>query len=182
MRTKDIMLISPDEVKAQSELNYNVDDTMIGASIRASQNIYLRDIIGTRFLTRLQELVMNAINGDEDNIDEADNIAYKELVDDYIQPMLAYKVASEICSRITLKIRNIGVVRNSDTNAMSADLVDVIYLKDKYDAYFNDACNRMTEFVCENKAAFPESEFVCGCGKHPLYARTGLWVGPSKRR
>lgn len=174
---KNIMLISPDDVKAQGELNYNVDDTAIGASIRVSQNVYLRDVIGDDLLGKLQELVWNSIQGADDNINSDENIAYKTLLDDYIQPVLAYKVSSEICVRITLKIRNMGVVKNSDTNVNQVSLQDIIYLKQTNDTLFNDALNRMVKFICDNNEAFPESEFVCGCGKHPLFGNTGLWLG-----
>lgn len=174
---KNVMLIAPDEVKAQSDLNYNVDDTVIGASIRVSQNVYLRDIIGTDLLEKEQELVWNAITGSGSSIDDEENLAYKTLLDDYITPALAYKVASEICTRISLKIRNMGVVKNSDTNVNSVELSDIIYLKDTYDTYFNDVLNRMAEFICSNRDAFPENNFNCGCGDTPKYGRTGLWLG-----
>lgn len=177
MESKNVMLISPDEVKAQSDLNLNVDDTVIGASIRAAQEVYLRDIIGTAFLTRLKDLVWNAIEGNPDSITDSDNIAYKTLLDDYIDPVLAYKVASEICDRLSYQTRNMGVVRNSDTNLNAADNQDVRYLREVYDTYFNDAVNRMVEFICGNKEAYAESEFPCGCGRNPKYARTGLWLG-----
>lgn len=174
---KNVMLVSPDEVKAQSDVNYNVDDTAIGASIRVAQNIYLRDIIGTDFLEKLQELVWNEISGAEDKISDEANVAYKTLLDDYIGDVIIYKVAYELCSRLTYKLRNIALVQNSDTNANASQLADVIYMKEVYDTYFNDATNRMVEFICKNKDAYPEAEFACGCGKNPLYGRTGLWLG-----
>lgn len=177
MSKKDTMLISPDEVKGMSDINYNVDDTAIGASIRASQNIYLRDIIGDALLDKLQELVYNAISGVNDNIDDERNIAYKTLLDEYVQTVLGYKVASEICVRLSLKIRNMGVVQNSDTNVHASQLADITYMKETYDAYFNDAANRMIKFICSHKDAYPESEFVCDCGNNPLYGRIGLWLG-----
>lgn len=174
---KNVMLIDPDTVKSQSDINYNVEDTAIGASIRVSQNIYLRDIIGDALLERLQVLVYNAIEGNPDSIDDEANIAYKTLLDDYISNFLTYKVAVEICDRLSLKIRNMGVVKNADTNISPADLGDIIYLKEKYETFVNDAANRMVKFICGNSAAYPESDFVCGCDKSPKYGRTGLWLG-----
>lgn len=174
---KNVMLISPDEIKAQGDLNYNVTDDVIGASIRVCQNIYLRDVIGTAFLDKIQELVWNGIEGSGSSISDNENVAYKTLLDDYIIPVLTYKVSSEICTRISLKIRNMGVIKNSDTNVNPAQQSEIEYLKDTYDTYYNDALNRMTEFICQNEAAYPESDFICGCGKSPKYARTGLWLG-----
>lgn len=174
---KNTMLISPDTVKSQSDLNYNVDDIAIGASIRVAQNIYLRDIIGGALLERLQELVYNAIEGNPDNIDEEANIAYKTLLDDYIEDFLTYKVTSEIATRLSLKIRNMGVIKNSDTNISPATLEDLNYLYQTSETYVNDAANRMTAFICKNAAAYPENIFNCGCNDGPLYANTGLWLG-----
>ena len=178
---KNVMLISPDEVKSQGDINYNVDDSFIGSSIRVSQQIYLRDIIGDALLEKLQVLVYNAIEELPDNIDDNENIAYKTLLDDYIVPFLTYKVSYEICTRISLKIRNMGIIKNYDTNQQQAELADVLYLQQTNDTYANDAANRMTKFICSEKAAYPESDFVCGCDESPKYARTGLWLGPSRK-
>ena len=43
----DVMLISPDTIKAMGEIDKNVDDGVIGASIRAAQHIYVQTVIGT---------------------------------------------------------------------------------------------------------------------------------------
>lgn len=177
MEWKKVLLISPDEIKAQGDINYNVNDAEIGASIKVCQNIYLRDVIGGALLEKLQELVWNDIQGEGSMISDPENIAYQMLLDDYVIPVLTYKVSSEICTRISLKIRNMGVVKDSDTNINAASLSDIQYMKDTYDTYYNDALNRMAEFICQNKDAFPESDFICGCGKNPKYARTGLWLG-----
>ena len=174
---KNVMLIGPDEIKANGDLNYNVTDDIIGASIRASQNIYLRDVIGSALLEKIQQLVWNKIKELGDDIDTEANVPYKTLLDEYISPVLTNKVVSEICVRISLRIRNMGVVQNSDININAATLQDIQYLKDTYDTYYNDALNRMAEFICQNKGAYPESDFICGCGKNPKYARTGLYLG-----
>ena len=58
---------------------------------------------------------------------------------------------------------------------------EILYLKNRYETYFNDALNRMVKFICENKDAYPESNFKCECFGSPLYGNTGLWLGKSKR-
>ena len=77
----DVMLISPDTIKAMGEIDQNVDDGVIGASIRAAQNIYVQTVIGTNLLNRLQELVYNAITGKRENINDPKNAHYKALLD-----------------------------------------------------------------------------------------------------
>lgn len=178
MTIKDIMLISPDAIKAQGDINYNVDDSVIGGAIRTSQNIYLRDVIGGALLEKIQELVKNKIEGQSANtIDSEENVAYKTLLDEYIQPLLAYKVAAELCSRLSYKIRNFGVVKDGSININPADMSEILYTRDTMEVFFNDACNRIMEFICANKEAYPEADAKCGCGESPKFARGGLWLG-----
>lgn len=177
---KNVMLISPDEVKAYGDINLNVDDSVMGASIRASQ-IYLRDVIGTPLMERLQTLVYNAIQGNDDNIEEPQNALYKELLDDYVQTALAYKVSSEICDRISLKIRNIGVSQDNDTNINSASLRQINRIKNVNETYWCDSLNRMFEWLKVHKEHFPELE-GCGCGDRKpnlnnKFGNTGIWLG-----
>lgn len=178
---KKVLFVSPDEVKADGLVNFNVDDGQIGACIKIAQNVYLRDVIGTAFMEKLQELVWATIQGETGGIDDTDNVAYKTLVDDYLAPAIIYRTEVQLCSSITFRIRNMGLVQNSDTNVNSVSLAEVIRMQQEYETLYNDALNRMSEFICANKDAFPESEFVCGCGESPKYSRSGLWLGPSKR-
>lgn len=177
MEYKNVMLISPDTIKAFGDLNYNVEDGVIGASIRAVQNVYLTDIIGVDLVEKLQQLIYNRIKGLENNIDDASNYQYKALLDDYINDVMAYKVAAEMCVRMALKMRNAGIIQTNDTNITNVSLKDVKYLSKSYDTYFNAAVNRMVKFIKENKSAFPELDNVC-CSKFlSKYGNTGLWLG-----
>lgn len=177
---KKVMLISPDDVKSAGNINYNVDDEVIGAAIRTAQNIYLTDVLSSEFVERLQQLVYNSINEVEDNIEDAQNAHYKAFLDDYIKEAMSYKATAEICVRISLKIRNIGVVQNSDTNINSATLDDIKYLRDTFNGYWESSVNKMYDYLKKNKSAFPE--FI-GCdnnGKINVKAKfgnTGLWLG-----
>lgn len=180
---KKVMLISPDTIKAYGDLNYNVDDEVIGATIRTVQNVFLTDVLGTDLVEKLQYLVYNDIKGLENSIEDAENAAYKTLLEDYIKEAMGYRVASEICLRISLKIRNMGVVQNSDTNVNYVSLDDIKYLRDTYKGYWDNAVNRMYTFLRQNKNAFVELEGCsaeCGGSKIDIKAKfgnTGLWLG-----
>lgn len=179
----DVMLISPDTIKAMGEIDQNVDDGVIGASIRAAQNIYVQAVIGTNLLNRLQELVYNTIMNGGESIKDPENAYYKALLDRYLRDVIAYKVASEICVRNSLKIKNAGVVQLSDTNVNAVSLADIKYLKETYDTYYNAALNRMIEYLKDNKDAFPELESECKCGGNRpnflnnKYGNIGLYLG-----
>lgn len=176
---KKVMLISPDAVKASGNINYNVDDEVIGAAIRTAQNIYLTDILCPEFVEKLQTLVWNAIEGNEDTIEDPQNAHYKAFLDDYIKEAMTYKTTAEICVRISLKIRNMGVVQNSDTNVNTVSLDDIKYLRDTFNGYWESAVNKMYAYLKKNAGLFPE--YVgCGCDKVNIkakYGNTGLWLG-----
>ena len=176
---KKVMLISPDAVKASGNINYNVDDEVIGSDIRTAQNIYLNDVLCPELVEKIQLLVWNAIQDEEDNIQTPQNAQYKALLEDYIKEAMSYKVTAEICVKIALKIRNMGVVQNADTNVNPVGLEDIKYLRDTYNGYWESSVNKMYAYLKKNRELFPE--FVgCGCDKINVkakYGNTGLWLG-----
>lgn len=175
---RNVMLISPQKVKSWGVINLNVNESEIGNAIRISQDIYLRDIVGTDLVERVQRLVYNKIQGLPDTIDDEANEAYKVLLDDYLTPVLVYRTAVELCTLMTLKIRNMGVVKNNDTNVQATSAGDVKHMSEYYSTFFNDKVNRLMDFLCGNKEAFEEvPEGFCTCSSKPRYARTGLYLG-----
>lgn len=175
---KNTMLVSPAKVKEYAVLNLNCNDTDLGNSIRIAQNIFLKDNINRDLIEHLQQLVYNKIKGEEDNIDTPANEPYKVLLQDFITPALVYRAAVEAVTIMTLKIRSAGLVKNNDTNVETTDQGEVAYMHQYYTSFYNDALNRLSDFLCENKGFFTEipSDF-CTCSQKPLFARTNLWLG-----
>ena len=165
MEIYDIMLVSPNTVKAGGYVTNDVTDGTIGASIREGQDIHLKSIIGSALLERLQTLVYNKMKGYEDNIDDDVNEPYKRLLDRYIEPYMVAKVESLLCLPISLKIRNMGVVTNEDTNVRKNSVNDIYVLQRRFET---GACRYATElsmFLCANKADYPELDSnTCNCG------------------
>lgn len=176
---KKTMLVSPKVVKQSGELNLNCDDSMIGASIRTAQNVYMVDILGKELIERLQELVYRKLRGEtEDTIDSEENIAYKTLLDDYLTEALTYKTVIDLCMRSSFKVRNMGVVQNSDTNVLSSNIDDIKHLQNYIETMFNHSLNRMAEFICNNQGAFPDCKIQCNtCKGMNKYANVNLWLG-----
>lgn len=178
---KKVMLVSPNTVKGLGLVDCNFDDALMGSAIRTAQSVYLRDVIGDALLERLQELVFNAIEGNEDNIDTPDNEPYKVLLEEYIEEALARKTVVELCLTNSFKMRNIGVAQDSDVNIKSATLSDIKYIRDSYETLWNDSLNRLIDFLKKNKTSFPEID-ACACGDrlpklNNKYGNTKLWLG-----
>lgn len=175
----DVMLISPAGVKSYGDINVNVDEAQTGAAIRIAQNVYLVDILGRDLVEHLQQLVFNKISGEsDDTIDSEGNEAYKTLLDEFVQPVLAYRTVVELCIKTSLKIRNAGVIKNQDTNVIPTDWTDYSRLRDYYETFYVDAVNKMMDFLCKNKTAFMElPDGFCTCERKPLYGRSRLFLG-----
>lgn len=172
------MLISPKKVKESGHLNLNVDEGVLGAAIRTAQNVYVQNIIGTELLEKLQTLVNDKITGVNDGIDGEDAVAYKTLLTEYLTPVLISKTVIETALRISLKIRNMGVVQNSDANVNASNLEDIKYLQNYEETMYNHYLNRMVEFLCKNKEAIPEGNFLCGgCESRKKFANINLYLG-----
>ena len=178
---KNTMLVSPTTVKGYGNINLNVNDSDIGAAIRTAQNVYLKDSLGHEIVEHVQELVYNKIVGSGSSIDDEVNVPYKVLLEEYLQPALVYRTAMELCTVETWKIRNMGVVKNTDTNVKDSSSPDVKYLQDYYGVLYNDALNRCEDYLCKNKGAFVEiGPGYCSCRSKKRFAQTGLYLGPSK--
>ena len=174
---KNTMLISPNRVKESGMLNVNVDDNMIGASIRVAQNIYLADVIGQDLIDKLQLLVYNKLTNGSPKINDDEQIAYATFLYDYLSDALVWKTVIDLCMRTSFKVRNMGVVQNSDTNVNAANIDDIKYYQNYLETMYNHCLNRIAEFLCENKEAIPESKFDCGCKPTNKYSNVNLWLG-----
>ena len=173
----NIMLISPNTVKSLGSVSLNLDDTFLGSAIRTAQEVYLKDVIGVELVDRLKELVYGKISGSGSSIDEVEYTAYKVLLDEYVKQVLATKTIIEAEVEASYKTRNLGVVKNSDTNASYASNDEISWLLDYHRTSYNHYLNRMAEYLCSQKAAIPESTFDCNCKPKKKFANTNLFLG-----
>lgn len=172
MKNNKYYLVSPDDVKAASNINYNVDDGDCASAIRTAQNIYLRDIIGDNLLDAVIEYASGGTL--------SAHTAYEELLDNYITEYLVYESMVQVLIPISFKIRNIGISQDYDANIQAAQLRNILEIEDWYRTQSIDKCNRMIDFLLQNRAAFPELDMHCTCGEEPNLkkrANTQLYLG-----
>lgn len=187
MAIKDVLLEAPDDIKAATYLNNNVDDKMLGAALKETQYVHLQSIVGSNLLYRLQELVYNAIEGNQDTIDDEPNAAYKTLLDDYVQPYLEAKIQAVLPLMITYKTRNLGLTKADDDNVRSADADDILLVQSRYNSVADRYATMLSKYLCDNKSTYPELDNTsCGCTPYvaPMlgkrFVNTGLWLGSDK--
>lgn len=185
-KIKNTFLISPDDIKGSTYVNYNVDDSLLGPAIKEAQEVGLQSIIGTALLRKLQELVLLDIEGKEGGIESAENAGYKELLDDYVTDYLEARSEAVLAAMVSFKMRNAGVVKNSDTNLQAPTIKEVMFTQRRFTQLSDRYATALSKYLCANKEAFPELEYSnCGCsgdvqpqiGKR--FVDVGLWLGGS---
>lgn len=166
---RNVLLISEDYVKSNSNLDNNISGKYLQSAIKASQDIALQSTIGTKLLESLQKKVINwvdpsiPVNPIEppkpikgDSINDPKNIKYKELLDYYVQPFLLNQVLSDIIVPITYKLSNFGVMRTDDDKNIVAQVNQVDYVKKYYKDKADFFKKRLQDWIMTYHSDFPE--------------------------
>lgn len=172
---KEIFLTNEQMIRGMSLIDNNVESKYILSALREAQDVGLQEIIGKTLLDKLKSLV-------ESGIDDDENIAYKELVDE-CQLYLVYKTVANLCLITNVKISNGGLQTTSDENLTTLNLDDTF----TYEQHLNDKANfymrRLQEYLWENRADLPELGVrKCNQLNSVLYsaADTGVWLGGAR--
>lgn len=146
VNNKEIYLISTPILKAKSYVNKNVEDGMILPSIKTAQDVYLRDVIGDKLLTKLCQLVEA----------KAVPTAYEKILKNYVQDYLCYRTMSELQVPLWTKIRAQGIVNTQGTNYNPVSKSDLDYNRNYYANLADEVAMRLVGFLDENSKDYPE--------------------------
>lgn len=183
----NVLFIGSGDVKNITIVNSNVSDEYIGYAIRDTQNIDLQSIIGTSLMDKLKELVYNKLKGLENSISDEANIAYNDLMEEFVKPYLTHKSVVNVLIPISFKLRNMGAIKTNDTNIQNAEIDEIKYLMKYYEQQAAFYETRLSKFLCVNKDAYPELEMdVEAWMSKPLigknFAPTELWLGSDNEK
>ena len=183
------LLISAKELKNNGTiLSGNIDDNYLSSTIVTCQEVYLEQITGTALYHKLQMLVYNQITGQADGIYSPGNEDYRELLEEMVKPYLKARATVDILYPVSYKIRNMGVMKSSDTNLQNADMSDIKYLEKQYLTYVAEYEQRLSKYLCANKEKFEElssdvPEYFDQPSLGKDYANeSGLWLGSKKNK
>ena len=172
-----VLLLAEDTLKTYSNLNKNTFGDWILPAIREAQEMGLMPIIGECLYNKICELVADG------SINDVLFTAYKDLLDDKIQPYLIYKTLSNIIPILNAKMANLGAVVTNDEHVVNLTQSESDLLK----SYYSERCDfytkRLQDFIKSNQSAFPE--ISCGCGKMQPNLESsensiGVWLGGSR--
>lgn len=147
---RDILLVDEDYIKSNSNLNDNTSGDYILPAISFAQHQYLEETIGSALVRKLQQLVF------DDEINDVENIHYKELLDDYVIDYLTYVSISEIVVNTSFKINNFGASRTEDEKQYGVSFSEVYKLRDYYKSKADYLQYRMQRYLIANYNNYPE--------------------------
>jgi hypothetical protein len=140
-----IYFITPIEIKNTTTIGGNVDEKLITPLIKVAVETYIRSCIGAFFYNDL----LNGFNTNTLSQDEED------LVNNYIAPCIAWRVAGDLVITTSLQVKNKGTMKQSGDYSQSADFSESGYLfgtmKKRAEVYET----QLIEYLRENKDLFP---------------------------
>lgn len=173
-----VLLTSADYIKAHTGLNDNTYDKMVIPALERAQDIDLTECLGECLVQGLQGKVADG------SINLPENTIYKVLLDNYVQPFLAYTTISNIVLEIGQVMGNGGVDTLTDEHRQSLTLDERGQLKDYWQHHADSYRLRMQNFVKNNRGAFPELASGCSpCGTNANLesaATTTIWLGGAR--
>ena len=150
-----VLLTSSDYIKSHSGLNDNTYDKMIVPALERAQDISLEEALGKCLVTALKNKVSDG------SIATPENILYKTLLDDYVQPFLTYTVLANITLELGQVMGNGGIDFLTDDHRTSLSFDERGQYKD-YWLHCADAYKvKMMNFLKENCNALPEFQSCC---------------------
>lgn len=150
MNYNDVLLISEDYIKSTTNISDNIANDYLLPSIKLAQDIDLESTIGTQLLHKLQKLVF------DNDISNQENAMYKLLLDNYIQPYLAYSTIQHIVPTVAYKLVNQGIVRTDDEKSYNVTSNEVDKVVDYYNHIANTFKKRLQLFLIANYNNFTE--------------------------
>ena len=172
---RNVLLLSEDMLKTNSEISDNLYGKSLLPAIRTAQDLYLEEYLGSCLYEKILDLV-----GDG-SIMAPENVAYKDLLDDFITPFLIERVIADLIPVVGSKIANLGIYQSRDEYTDNVSSADVSRLQNLHVIKANHYAKRMQLFLKSNRTAYPELE-CCSCsgGIKPTLdsvAETGIFLG-----
>lgn len=172
-----ILLSSAEYVKSQTSLNDNTYDKMLKPALERGQDLDLTECLGECMVQSLQTKVADG------TISTPENTLYKELLDNYIQPFLAYTTMSNVVIEIGAVMGNGGVDTITDDHRTTLNLADRNLVKDYWLRFADSYKRKMQEFCKKNKESFPELKGCGWCWESAHLnssASTSIWLGGAR--
>ena len=118
--------------------------------IETAQDMHIQNYLGTQLYKKLQSLIVSG------EIDDAGNEAYRELLSDYIKPMLAWYTQSEYIPFAAYTMSNGGIFKHRSENSDEISREEIAGLASRANDKALFYTDRFLNYICANKSDFSE--------------------------
>lgn len=147
---KKALFISVDELKKKSIIDGNVDSDKILQFVEVAQDTHIQNYLGTNLYDKLQALII------DNEINDASNTAYKDLLDAHIKPMLIWFSQSTYLPFSLFQVKNGGVFKHTSDNAEPINKDDLEYIIQRTRDNAEFYTKRYIDYMCANSTLYPE--------------------------
>lgn len=150
----EILFTSEAYVKSHTTISENLEGHFLSTAIAVAQSEYVEPILGDCLTAKIKNLLAN------DEIDEEDNIIYKQCLD-YIQPFLAFQTVGEVAVSTSNKISNMGVHHTNTENGSYAGNSTMLETRRYWLEKANHYALKLKRWLKDNKESIPEYDCKC---------------------
>ena len=175
---KECLLTNENLVRSMMVIDNNTQSKYLLSAIREAQEVGLQQIIGSKMLKKLKNLILGG------TIEDDENIVYKSLVDE-CQMYLCYQTVTNLCLVCSVKIGNGGLEIVSDENLTPLNINDTFIVQQHYQDKADFFKKRLQQYVLNNIADLPEIE---ECNYNEIRAElhsaasSNIWLGGARSK
>lgn len=144
------LLITPNELKKNSNIHGNVDDDKLRQYIRVAQETQIQNYLGTALYNKLQVLLIG------DTMDDVGNELYKTLWTSWVKPALVWYAQEAFLPFAMFQITNGGVFKHRSDTGDPITLEELRSMLDKARSNAEFYTTRLVDFLCDNQNDIPE--------------------------
>ncbi len=144
------LFITVQDLKDKSIIDGNTDADKLIHFIEVAQDMHIQNYLGTSLYKKIQSLITGGTIGD------AENEKYRDLLDDYIKPMLAWFTQAEYIPFAAYTLSNGGLFAHRSENGDSLDRETIAGLASRANDKASFYAQRFIEYMCDNGKNFEE--------------------------
>jgi hypothetical protein len=137
-------------VKKKSIISGSLDPDKMVQFIETAQDMHIQNYMGTALYKKVQSLIVN------DTIKDIENEKYRDLLDDYIKPMLAWYAQAEFIPFAAYTISEGGLFKHRSDNSDEVRATEIAGLAERASLKASFYAERFVEFMCDNANDYPE--------------------------
>ena len=147
MANTNVLFISEARLKALTAIHENVEPEDLMPYVVQAQDIYVQDILGTKFFNYLKTTI---------SAGTALSTAETTLVEDYISPAVANYSLYLAIPTLNYKFKNKSILNPSSEESLNTGFDEMKYLRENVLDTAQFYMTRTQEYMCDNSSEFPD--------------------------